>query len=318
LHERRALLRYAVRRLLGLIPVLAAAILVTFIATRALPGDPIEVMLSDHSADQQLAARLRAEYGLNLPLPVQFVQYVLGLAHGNFGLSFRYVHTPVTQVLRESLLISPLLALAAMALALPLGVFGGVHAAIRRNSAADTGIMLLLVAGLSIPNFAIATFLVYLLSVRLDLLPVAGWGTVSQAVLPVVVLAIPSAAYIARLTRTFMLEVLHQDFVRTARAKGMRERIVIYRHAFLNTLVPLMTQAGIIFGGLLSNTVVVETLFNIPGLGRLAIDSIFARDYPVAMAVVLLFTAFYALINLGVDILYAAIDPRIRARMAAS
>jgi ABC-type dipeptide/oligopeptide/nickel transport system permease component len=226
------------------------------------------------------------------------------------------VRQPVTSVIRDSLMISPLLAVASMLLALPLGAFAGIQAAIRRNSFADTGIMVALVAGLSIPNFAVATFLVYLLSIKLNLLPVAGWGSPSQAVLPVVILAIPSAAYIARLTRTFMLEVLHQDFIRTARAKGLRQRLVIYRHAFRNTLVPLITSAGIIFGGLLSNTVVVETLFNIPGLGRLAIDSIFARDYPVAMAVVLLFTVFFALINLTVDVLYAVIDPRIRARMA--
>jgi len=297
---------------------MAVAIVVTFLATRALPGDPIQVMLSDHSADLQLAARLRAEYGLNRPLVVQFRSYVVGLMRGDFGLSFRYVNTPVTQVLRESLLISPLLAFSAISLALPIGVFAGVQAAIRRNSAADAGIMLILIAGLSIPNFALATFLVYLLSVRLELLPVAGWGTFRDAVLPVAVLAIPSAAYVARLTRTFMLEVLDRDFVRTARAKGMRPRIVVYRHALLNALVPLSTSAGIIFGGLLSNTVVVETLFNIPGLGRLAIDSIFARDYPVAMAVVLLFTAFYALINLAVDVICAGIDPRIRANLAAS
>lgn len=312
------MLRFALRRALGLVPVLAAAIVLTFLATRALPGDPVGVMLSDHSADVAMATRLRAEYGLDKPIPVQFLAYLAGLVHGDFGLSYRYVHTPVAQVLRESLFISPVLALAAIAVALPLGVLGGVHAAIRRNSPADSGIMVMLVAGLSIPNFAIATFLVYGLSVRLNVLPVAGWGTLRQAVLPVIVLAIPSAAYIARLSRTFMLEVLNQDFVRTARAKGMPEHVVIYRHALRNTLVPLMTSAGIIFGGLLSNTVVVETLFNIPGLGRLAIDSVFARDYPVAMAVVLLFTAFYAVINLAVDILYAAIDPRIRARMAAA
>jgi len=318
LAEPGALPRYAMRRLIGLVPVMAVAIVVTFLATRALPGDPIQVMLSDHSADLQLAARLRAEYGLNRPLVVQFRSYVVGLMRGDFGLSFRYVNTPVTQVLRESLLISPLLAFSAISLALPIGVFAGVQAAIRRNSAADAGIMLILIAGLSIPNFALATFLVYLLSVRLELLPVAGWGTFRDAVLPVAVLAIPSAAYVARLTRTFMLEVLDRDFVRTARAKGMRPRIVVYRHALLNALVPLSTSAGIIFGGLLSNTVVVETLFNIPGLGRLAIDSIFARDYPVAMAVVLLFTAFYALINLAVDVICAGIDPRIRANLAAS
>jgi ABC-type dipeptide/oligopeptide/nickel transport system permease component len=157
-----------------------------------------------------------------------------------------------------------------------------------------------------------AAFLVYLFAIKLNLVPVAGWGSPAQLILPVVVLAVPPMAYIARLTRTYMLEVLQQDYIRTARAKGLRERIVIWRHALRNTLVPLLTTVGIIFGGLLSGTFVVETIFNIPGLGRLAIDSIFARDYPVTMAIVLLFTLFYAGINLLVDLLYGLIDPRIR------
>lgn len=312
------MLRFVSRRLVGLLPVLVAAIVVTFAATRSLPGDPVTVMLSDHSADQALAAQLRAEYGLDKPVVIQFLDYAIGLVHGDLGLSFRYVHQPVTKVLGDSLLISPLLALAAMALALPLGIIAGTQAAVWRNRVPDALIMIFLVVALSIPNFAIATFLVYSLSLKLNLLPVAGWGTLRQAVLPVIILALPSAAYIARLTRTFMLEVLSQDFVRTARAKGLKERKVVYRHALLNTLVPLLTSAGIIFGGLLSNTVVVETIFNIPGLGRLAIDSIFARDYPVAMAVVLLFTLFYSLINFIVDLLYAVVDPRIRAQMGVS
>jgi ABC-type dipeptide/oligopeptide/nickel transport system permease component len=309
-------MRYLAGRVLGLLPVLAAAIVVTFAAIHALPGDPVAVMLSDHSADKVMAARLRAEYGLDRPMAEQFLRYLGDIATGHFGLSFRYVQMPVSAVLKDSLAVSPLLAFAALAVALPLGAIAGTQAAIHRNRLQDTAIIMVLVAGLSIPNFAIATFLVYLLSVKLNWLPVAGWGTLRQAVLPVLVLAIPSAAYIARLTRTFMLDVLQQDFVRTARAKGLAERLVIYRHAFRNTLVPLVTSAGIIFGGLLSNTVVVETLFNIPGLGRLAIDSVFARDYPVAMAVVLLFILFYALINLAVDILYAVIDPRIRSGVA--
>lgn len=309
------MLRFLVARLAGLVPVLAVAVVVTFAAIRALPGDPVAVMLSDHSADLVMAARLRSEYGLDLPLAEQFLRYVRDIASGDFGLSFRYVHMPVAQVLHDSLLISPLLALAALCVALPLGAFAGIQAAIHRNRIQDTAIILALVAGLSVPNFAIATFLVYFLSVKAGLLPVAGWGSLRQAVLPVLVLAIPSAAYIARLARTFMLEVLQQDFVRTARAKGLPERLVIYRHAFGNTMVPLVTSAGVIFGGLLSNTVVVETLFNIPGLGRLAIDSIFARDYPVAMAVVLLFVVWFAAINLLVDLLYAVIDPRIRGSM---
>ena len=307
------MLRFLAGRILGLLPVLVAAIIVTFAATRALPGDPIAVMLSDHSADTEMAAKLRAEYGLDQPLIRQFLRYLAEIATGDFGLSFRYVHMPVSSVLRDSLAISPLLALAALAVALPVGVLAGTQAAIHRNRFQDTAIVLVLVAGLSIPNFAVATFLVYGLSVKLNWLPVAGWGSLRQAVLPVSVLAIPSAAYIARLTRSFMLEVLQQDFVRTARAKGLAEPLVIYRHALRNTLVPLITSAGVIFGGLLSNTVVVETLFNIPGLGRLAVDSIFARDYPVAMAVVLLFILFFAAINLVVDLAYALIDPRIRS-----
>lgn len=309
------MLGFVIRRLIGLIPVLAAVLVVTFLAMRALPGDPVLVMLSDHSSNVEMATRLRAEYGLDQPLIVQFGNYVLNALTGDFGLSFRYVHMKVRDVIWDGLMISPVLALAAISLAFPLGTFAGVVAAIRRNTAVDTGIILVLVAGLSIPNFAFATFLVYLFSIKLSLLPVAGWGTIDKAVLPVVILAIPSAAYIARLARTFMLEVLQQDYIRTARAKGLSERVIIARHALRNTLVPLLTSAGIILGGLISNTFVVETIFNIPGLGRIAIDSIFARDYPVAMAIVVLFTLFFILINLAVDFAYAVIDPRIRARM---
>jgi ABC-type dipeptide/oligopeptide/nickel transport system permease component len=307
---------FLVRRLLGLVPVLAVAIILTFAATQALPGDPVTVMLSDHSADTELAARLRAEYGLDQPIWWQFLSYLAHIAHGNFGLSFRYVHTPVIEVLWDGLKVSPILALAALAVAFPLGAFAGSCAALNRNRWPDTVVILFLVAGISIPNFALATFLVYVLSIKLGILPVAGWGTFDRAILPVLILAIPSAAYLARLARTFMLEVLQQDYVRTARAKGLRERTVVWRHAFANTLVPLFTQTGVIFGGLLSTTFVVETIFNIPGLGRLAIQSIFARDYPVAMAIILLFTLFYALINLGVDLLCLAIDPRLRAEHA--
>ena len=205
-----------------------------------------------------------------------------------------------------------MLACSALFLAIPAGIFLGTFAALHRNTLADTTVILGLVAGISIPNFAMSAFLVYLFAIRLDLVPVAGWGSFEQALLPVLVLAIPPAAYIARLSRTYMLEVLQQDYIRTARAKGMRERIVIYRHALRNTLVPLLTTIGIIFGGLLSGTFVVETIFNIPGLGRMAIEAIFARDYPVTMTIVLLFTFFYASINLVIDLLYGIIDPRIR------
>ena len=311
------MLRFLAGRLVSLLPVLAVTIVATFVAIRAMPGDPVTVMLSDHSADRVMAARVAAEYGLDRPLLEQFLRYLGDILTGQFGLSFRYMHMPVLQVLWDSLLISPVLALSALFLALPLGAFAGAQAALHRNRWQDSAIIVIMVAGLSIPNFAVATFLVYLLSSNANLLPVAGWGTLQQAVLPVLVLALPAAAYIARLSRTFMLEVLQQDYVRTARAKGLAERLVIYRHAFRGTVVPLITVTGVIFGGLLSNTVVVETLFNIPGLGRLAVDSIFARDYPVAMAIVLLFVLFFAAINLLVDLICALVDPRIRSGLTA-
>ncbi len=303
---------YTVRRLLGLIPVLAAALVLTFVATRFVPGDPVMVMLGDQSSNLELANSLRKQYGLDRPLWEQFVSYISGLPSGDLGLSFRHPGVPVTEVIRDALWISPVLALAALALAVPIGLALGIFAALRRNTAADTGVMLVLVTGLSVPNFALAAFFVWLFSLQFGWLPVAGWTRVSHAVLPVVLLTIPPAAYIARLARTFMLEVMQQDYIRTARAKGLRERLVIWRHGLRNVLVPILTVIGVIFGGLITGTFVIETLFNIPGLGRIAIQSIFARDYPVAMGIVLLFTLFYALINCLVDVLYSVVDPRIR------
>lgn len=303
---------YAARRLLGLVPVLLTAVVLTFIATRFVPGDPIMTLLSDRSGDALLEARLRAEYGLDRPVWEQFLSYLGGIARGDFGLSFRFAGVPVIEVIGRGLLVSPVLAVSALAIAMTAGIALGTVAALHRNSLADTAIILVLVAGMSVPNFAMAAFLVYVFSIRLDLLPVAGWGTPAQAVLPVLLLAIPPTAYIARLTRTYMLEVFTHDYVRTAYAKGLPQRLIVLRHVLRNTLVPLLTTVGIIFGGLLSGTFVVETIFNIPGLGRMAIESIFARDYPVTMAIVLLFTAFYAGINLIIDLLYGVIDPRIR------
>lgn len=306
------MLSYTARRFLGLIPVLAAALVITFIANRFVPGDPIMVMLGDQSSNHELANSLRQQYGLDRPLWEQFLSFVGGLAQGDLGLSFRHPGVPVTEVIRDALWISPTLALGALMLAIPLGLALGIFAALRRNSVGDTGVMLLVVTGLSVPNFAMAAFFVWLFSLQLGLLPVAGWTRPSHAVLPVVLLTIPAAAYIARLARTFMLEVLQQDYIRTARAKGLAERIVIWRHGLRNVLVPILTVIGVIFGGLITGTFVVETLFNIPGLGRIAIESIFARDYPVTMGIVLLFTLLYALINCVVDLLYSVIDPRIR------
>ncbi len=303
---------YVARRLLALLATVAAAVLLTFAANQFVPGDPVTVMLGDQSGNAALAAKLRHEYGLDRPWPAQFLDYIARLAVGDMGLSFRFPGTKVTAVIADGLAISPLLAGGALSLAIPIGLALGVFAALRRNTLADTGTMLVLVAGLSVPNFAMAALAVWLFSIKLGWLPVAGWGRPSQAVLPILLLAIPPAAYIARLARTFMLEVLQQDYIRTARAKGLTERLVVWRHGLRNALLPILTVIGVILGGLITGTFVIEVLFNIPGLGRIAIQSIFARDYPVTMAIVMLFTLFYGLINFAIDVLYGVVDPRVR------
>ncbi len=303
---------YVLGRLWGLVIVLAVALVLSFVAIRLVPGDPVLVMLGDQSANRELAASLRAQYGLDRPLIEQFLRYLADVATGRLGLSFRHPGTPVWEVIRSGLMISPLLAGGALLVGAPLGIGLGVLAATQRGRALDQALMFVVVFGLGVPNFALAAFFVWLFSLKLGILPVAGWREPAHAVLPILILAIPVASYLARLSRTFMLEVLTQDFIRTARAKGAPERRVLLRHALKNALVPILTVIGVILGGLVTGTFVVETIFNIPGLGRIAIESVFARDYPVTMGIVLLFTLTYALINFVVDLLYAAIDPRIR------
>lgn len=304
--------RYFLRLTGRLTSVLAAALVLAFLAIQAVPGDPVVAMLSDQAGDPELESRLRAAYGLDQPLWVQFTHYLRDVFSGSFGMSYRFTGVAVIDVIAPSLAITPLLALPAAGIAFPVGVLIGAFVATRHNTWTDTAVIVVLVAGISIPNFAMAAFLVTLFSVHLGWLPVGGWGEWRQMVLPILILALPVIAYVARLTRAYMLEVLQQDYIRTARAKGLPEWQVVYHHALRNVLVPLLTTAGVILGSLLSGTFVIETVFNIPGLGRLAIDSIFARDYPVAMAIVLLFTAFYAATNLLVDLLYHVLDPRIR------
>ncbi len=306
------MLLYVLGRIGGLVIVLAVALVLSFLAIRLVPGDPVLVMLGDQSANRELAASLRAQYGLDRPLLEQFLRYLGDVASGRLGFSFRHPGTPVWEVIRSGLAISPLLAGGALLVGAPLGIGLGVLAATQRGRALDQALMFVVVFGLGVPNFALAAFFVWLFSLKLGLLPVAGWREPAHAVLPILILAIPVASYLARLSRTFMLEVLTQDFIRTARAKGAPERRVLLRHALKNALVPILTVIGVILGGLVTGTFVVETIFNIPGLGRIAIESVFARDYPVTMGIVLLFTLTYALINFVVDLLYAAIDPRIR------
>jgi ABC-type dipeptide/oligopeptide/nickel transport system permease component len=306
------LLTYVARRLAELVFVLAAVLVLAFAASRLMPGDPIGAMLSDRAGDAALEQRLRAEYGLDAPILQQFLSYVRGVARGEFGLSYRFVGVPVVEVLGDSLRISPLLALSALLIAVPLGVAAGTFAALRHNRWTDTSIMAVMIAGISVPNFASAAFLVYVLAIRLSALPVAGWGTVRQAVLPVIVLALQPTAYIARLARTFMLEVLAQDYIRTARAKGLPERTVVYRHALRNAMIPVLTVVGLQFGALLAGAIVTETIFSWPGIGRLTIQAISNRDYYLVEGCILAIGLTYVAVNFLTDLLYSVVNPRIR------
>jgi ABC-type dipeptide/oligopeptide/nickel transport system permease component len=306
------LLTYVARRFTELVFVLVAVLVLAFAASRLMPGDPIGAMLSDRAGDAALEQRLRAEYGLDAPVLEQFLIYVRGIARGEFGLSYRFVGVPVVEVLGDSLGISPLLALSALFIAAPLGVAAGALAALRHNRWTDTSVMAVMITGISVPNFASAAFLVYLLAVRLNALPVAGWGTLRQAVLPVIVLALQPTAYIARLARTFMLEVLAQDYIRTARAKGMGQGWILFVHALKNAAVPIVTVIGIGIALLIGGAVVTESVFAIPGLGRLTVDAILRRDYPLIQGIVLLFSFVYVIVNLVVDLVYTMLDPRIR------
>jgi peptide/nickel transport system permease protein len=262
--------------------------------------------------------------GLNRPIPAQYWEWFTRLLSGDWGHSYRDGQ-PVLWIIGSHLTATLELMIASASVAVAAGMWVGVLGAIRRYSLFDYLATVGAMIALSIPTFWFGLVTIYLFSVKLAILPAGNMYTIGNGsffdyvhhlIAPALVLGLVTVALWSRYMRSSMLEVINQDYIRTARAKGLAERVVVYRHAMRNTMVPLLTSAGIILGGLLSNTFVVETLFNIPGLGRLAIDSIFARDYPVAMAVVILFTLFFAVINLAVDVLYSLIDPRIRGRMA--
>ena len=305
------MLTYAARRLASLAFVWGITLFLTFFAVRLIPGDPVTLMLGERAGDAAMAAKLRADYGLDQPLPVQLLSYLGGVLDGTFGLSYRFVGSTVIDVIGGGLAITPVLALLALFIATPLGVSLGLVAAIRAGTWTDTLIILVLVAGISVPNFAIAAVLVYTLSVKLALLPVAGWGGLQHLVLPVTVLVIPPTAVVARLTRTYMLEVLGRDYIRTARAKGLSSFRVVAVHALRNALIPVITFLGPEIAFVFCGGFVIEKVFSIPGLGRYFVQSILARDYPVIMGTTIFLASFIILMNLVVDILYHVVDPRI-------
>jgi ABC-type dipeptide/oligopeptide/nickel transport system permease component len=306
------MVRYVLSRLLQAIPTLLLISFLTFIMGYLAPGDPIRMILGERS-DPQAVAQVRRELGLDQPWYVQYGRFVWNAVRGDFGISL-YNRRPVGDIIRESFPATATLAVLAILLAITVGIPAGVVAAVWHNRLPDRLSMAGVVLGISVPNFVLATLLILLVSVRLGWLPVAGWGALEYVVLPVLVLAARPSASIARFTRTSMLEVLQQDYIRTARAKGVPEPFVILKHALPNALLPVVTVIGNAFGYLLTGSFIVETVFAVPGVGYKSIEAILRRDYPVIQATTLLFAFLFIVVNLLVDILYTRLDPRVRLR----
>jgi len=305
--------RYVVRRLLQLIPTLLGVAIITFLVMKATPGGPFDSAGLGKRASPQVVATLNAKYGLDQPSPVQFVRYMAHALRGDFGVSIQVQQdTPVGTIIKQGLGKTATLGVLALLVILLASIPLGVIAALRQNRAADYVSLLIATGGASVPNFVLAILLVILFSVKLHLIPTQGWGTPKLAILPVITLAFTPLAFLTRITRSSMLDALNQEYVQTARAKGLPERAVVIRHMLRNALIPVATVAGPLTAGLLTGSFIIENVFSIPGIGRLYLESIQQRDYPVIMATTLLYAVILMFANLIVDLLYGIIDPRVR------
>ena len=302
--------RFVARRLLGLVPILLAVSVLIFGAVRLLPGDPARIMAGPQ-ATQDAVDGMRARLGLDRPLPVQYGVFLAGALQGDFGESIRSKR-PVLDEVAIRVPNTLALALVSYALALAVGLAVGVLAAVFRGGVIDHLVMAVTVLAASTANFWVALMGMAVFAVQLRWLPLLGGGSWQHYVLPAVTLSLLPTALIARMTRSSMLEVMQLDYVRTARAKGLTERVVQIRHALRNALLPVITLVGLNFGGLLGGAVVTESVFNWPGIGRLLVDSVRFRDYPVIQCVTLLAVTAVVLANLAADLMTAAIDPRVR------
>jgi peptide/nickel transport system permease protein len=310
--------KYIAKRLWSLIPVMFVVATLVFFLVHLTPGDPASVILGP-DAPQEAIAELRARLGLDQPLPVQFVRWFGQVLQGNLGESI-FLRRPVTQAIVERLEPTLLLAGLATAFAVIIGIPTGVLAAVYRNTWLDRLFMSISIFGVSMPNFWLALNLIFLFALTLAILPVSGYVplrddplmTLRFMLLPAFSLGFPQSALIARITRGSMLDVLSQDYVKTARAKGLSEQLVIYKHALKNTMITVITVIGIVLAITLSGSVVIETIFGLPGIGRLIINSVLRRDYPVIQGTVLFIAGSYVLVNLLIDLLYVYLDPRIK------
>lgn len=304
------MLGYVRGRLIAAVPVVLGVSVAVFLMLHLVPGDPISVMFADSALPPEQIAMMRKQLGLDDPLPVQYARFVGRALQGDLGRSIRS-NRPVLQEILNQLPSTIQLTIAAMGVAVLVGMTLGCLAALGRNTWLDLLSMAIALLGVSMPSFWLGLMLIFLFSVALGWLPATGEGGLERLIMPALALGMFAAAVIARLTRSSMLEVLGQEYVRTARAKGLRERVVVIRHALSNALIPVVTMVGLQAGILLSGAVVIETVFSRQGLGRLIVNGILAKDFPMVQGAVLFTALMYVLVNLLVDLAYAWIDPRI-------
>ena len=304
------MIQYLFNRLLQAIPVLLGVIIITFVLMYIIPGDPVVSMVGERYSEETVQ-QLRQELHLDDPLPLQFLRYVGNVLQGNFGNSF-ITGEPVAALIIEKFPNTMMLAITAMFFAILIGLTAGIMSSVHPGSFMDRGIMVLALAGISAPLFWVGLILVLVVGVMLQWLPPTGFGGIEYLILPALTLGLRSAAYLARLTRATMLDVLSHDYIRTARSKGLPEWKVFIKHAFPNTLIPVITIIGTDFGSYLSGAVLTESIFGWPGIGRLALEAIMKRDFPVIQGTVLFMAIMFVLMNVLVDLLYGVVDPRIR------
>ncbi|MGH6896102.1 MAG: oligopeptide ABC transporter permease OppB [Geminicoccaceae bacterium] len=304
---------YVTRRILTGIPTLLVIITVAFFMMRIAPGGPFD---RERALPAEIEKNVLAAYDLDQPLVLQYGDYLLGVLHGDFGPSFKYRDFTVAELLWTGFPASLKVGGLAIVLAVLLGIALGTLAALRQNTVFDYAVMATAMTGITIPNFVMAPLLTLIFGVWLSWLPVAGWngGAPRNLILPVIALALPQIAYIARLTRGSMIEVLHTNYVRTARAKGLRERIVVVRHALKGALLPVVSYLGPATAQVVTGSVVIETIFGIPGIGRYFIQGALNRDYTLVMGTVIVFAVLIILLNLIVDLLYGLLDPKVKQR----
>lgn len=305
------MLRFTLRRLLVAIPTLLIIIAAAFFLMRAAPGGPFD---AEADLEPEVLQNIRAAYDLDKPLTTQFFLFITRAASGNFGPSLVYRDFSVTELIAIGLPVSVKLGLWAMVVALLVGGLGGIFAALRQNTLLDHALMGLAMTGIAMPAFVSAPIMALFFGLYLKLLPVAGWndGALPNMVLPVIAIALPQIAIIARLMRGGMLEVLRSNFVRTARSRGLRESRIVLRHVLPSAIVPLVGYLGPALAGIMTGSLIVEMIFNLPGVGRYFVQGALNRDYPLVMGIVIIYASFIILLNLLSDLGYAALDPRVR------